>query len=176
MTQRTRRTVPATVVALILLALCVLVAVSCVQALTGQTPWLPFDGLAHLGTRLTADSPLVVIAAIVVGVLGLVLLVAAAAPGGVTVLPLDPGPSGLASGVTRRSLVRALQVSATGVDGVDKAHIHLGARRVRAKITTPLHEPGALREQVTDALRDRLADISPVHTPAIRVRIKSRDE
>lgn len=176
MTQRTRRSLPASLVALTLLALCVLVAVSCLQSLTGHTPWLPFDALAHLGTELTVGSPLVVIAATITGLLGLVLLGAAAAPGGVTVLPLNPGSSGLTSGVTRRSLVRALQVSAVGVDGVDRADIHLGTRRVRVKITTPLHEPGALRDQVAGALLDRLADIAPTRTPAIRVRIKSRDE
>lgn len=176
MTQRTRRTLPAALTAAVLLAVCLLVAVSCAQALTGQPPWLPFDALAHLGTELTVRSPLVVALAVIIGVLGLVLLVAAAAPGAVTVLALDPGPSGLASGVTRRSLVRALQVSATGVDGVDKADVRLGTRRIRAKITTPLHEPGALREQVVRALTDRLADVAPTHTPVIRVRIKSRDE
>lgn len=176
MTQRTRRSLPASLVALTLLALCVLVAVSCVQSLTGHPPWLPFDALTRLGTELTVGSPPVVIAAAVTGLLGLVLLGLAVAPGAVTVLPLDPGPSGLTSGVTRRSLVRALQVSAEGVDGVDRADVHLGTRRVRVKVTTPLHEPGALGDQVCAALLDRLADISPTRTPAIRVRIKSRDE
>lgn len=176
MTQRTRRSLPASLVALTVLALCVLIAISCVQSLTGHPPWLPFDALSHLGTELTVSSPPVVIAAAVTGLLGLILLGLAVAPGAVTVLPLDPGPSGLPSGVTRRSLVRALQVSATAVDGVDRAEVHLGARRIRVRITTPLHEPGPLRKQVTGALLDRLADISPTRTPAIRVRIKSRDE
>lgn len=176
MIQRSRRSVPAGVVAVVVLAICVLVAVSCVQVLTGRPPWLPFSALAQLAAHSTATSPQVIAAAIVAGLLGLALLVAAFTPGPAAVLPLDPGSSGLPSGFARQSLTRALRATASDVEGVDKARVRLGTRRVKATITTPLHDPGSLREQVTAALDRRLTDIGPARRPHIRVRVKTRSE
>ncbi len=174
MIRRSRRVLPATIVAVLVLAACVLIAVSCVQALIGQPPWLPFAAIAGLGAGLTVNSPLVIAAAIILGVLGLVLLVAALAPGATTVLPLEQGGTAVVSGVTRNSLRAALAATAGDVDGVDRARVRVGKARVRATVRTPLHVPGALSEQVQAALDDRLRDIAPLRSPRIRVRVSTR--
>ncbi len=171
MIRRPRRTVPATLVAIVLLAAAVLVAISCVQLLLGQPPLLPFPNMAAFGATLTAASPLVLAAAAVAVLLGVVLLYAALGPGKPTVLPLDAGTSGLDTGVTRRSLAAALADTARVVDGVDAAHVKLRGRRVTATVHTPLHAEAGLREQVITALDKRLTDLAPTRTPRVKVRV-----
>lgn len=172
MIRRPRRTLPATLVALILLAAAVLVTVSCVQVLLGQSPLLPFTDMAAFGATLAGASPVVLAAAAVLASLGVVLLYAALIPGAPTVLPLDAGTSGLDTGVTRASLASALTDTARGVDGVDAARVQVRGRRVTATVHTPLAEPDELREQVTTALDDRLTDLAPTRTPQVRVRVR----
>ena len=52
MTRRSARTLPATLVALAVLAGAVAVAVSCVQRLLGRAPWLPFGELTAAAAGL----------------------------------------------------------------------------------------------------------------------------
>lgn len=171
MIRRPRRTTPAILVALALLAVAVLVTISCVQLLLGQPPLLPFTTLAEIGARLTVAAPAVLAAAAGAALLGLVLLYLALAPGAPTVLALDAGTSGIDTGVTRASLAAALTDTARGVDGVDTAQVQVRGRRVTTTVHTPLHEPGGLREQVSTALNDRLTDLAPTHSPQVRVRV-----
>jgi predicted membrane-bound mannosyltransferase len=174
--RRSRRALPASLVAVVLLAICVLLAVSCVQTLTGHRPWLPFAAMASLAAGLTVSSPAVLAAAVLLAVLGLVLLFAALTPGSATVLPLQPGQTQLVSGVTQRSLTTALAVAAGDVDGVDKARVRVGGRSVHAIVRTPLHQPGPLRDQVHAAINKRLTDIAPTRSPRIRVRVSTRSD
>ena len=176
MIRRSRRVLPATLVALVVLAICLLVAVSCVQGLTGQRPWLPLAAVVDLAAGLTAASLLVQAVAVVLAVLGVALLVAALAPGAATVLPLQPGRSGLVSSITRSSLGTALTVAAGGVDGVGKARVRVAPRRVTAVVRTPLRDPGRLDEQVRAAIERRLVDIAPTRSPRIHVRVSSRSD
>lgn len=176
MIRRSRRALPASLVALVVLTSCVLLGVSCAQVVSGQRPWLPFAAMAALAATLTVSSPSVLAGACVLGVLGLLLLIAALTPGSATVLPLQPGPTQLVSGVTRGSLTTALAVAAGDVDGVDKARVRAGARRVHATVRTPLREPGPLREQVHAAISTRLTDIAPTRSPRIRVRVRTRSD
>lgn len=171
MIRRPRRTIPATLVALILLAAAVLVTISCVQLLLGQPPLLAFTALAELGAGLSGAAPAVLAAAVVATLLGLVLLYAALSPGAPTVLALHAGSSGIDTGVTRASLASALTATARGVDGVDTAQVAVRGRRVTATVHTPLHEATGLREQVATALDDQLTDLAPTRPPQVRVRV-----
>lgn len=174
MIRRPRRTIPAILVAVVLLAAAVLVTISCVQLLLGQPPLLPFTALAELGAGLSGASPAVLAAAAVAALLGLVLLYAALTPGAPTVLPLDAGSSGIDTGVTRHSLASALTATAAGVDGVDTAQVTVRGRRVTATVHTPLHEATGLRAQVATALDDQLTDLAPTRPPQVRVRVRVR--
>lgn len=174
MIRRPRRSVPATLVALVLLTAAVLITVSCVQLLLDRPPLVPFATLARTASDLTWDNTIVVLLAGSVAALGLVLLIAALMPGNPVVLGLEHRAGQPDAGTTRRSLDRALVSSARGVDGVDKASIRVKPRAVTVTVRTPLHDTGDLPEQVRTALGVRLDDIALAQRPRVRVRADTR--
>lgn len=171
MIRRPRRIVPATVVALLLLTAAVLVVVSCVQVLTGQPPVVPFADLAAVGAQATLGDPGVVAVSVVVALVGLWLLLLALTPGSPTVLPLGDGGSGIDTGITRRSLDRALSDAAEGIDGVRSTTVRSRRNRVRADVRPAFGDPAQLRDRVRERLGERLAEIGPASTPRITVRV-----
>ena len=60
MIRRPRRTVPATIVALVLLAVCVLTATAVIQSLLGQTPLVSLDQLLAVSSGQRWNSAAVV--------------------------------------------------------------------------------------------------------------------
>ena len=121
MKYRPRRTLPAVVVAILVLAMCVLVALSAIQLLLGQRSLIPVDRLVSAGYRLHWHDAGVIGSGVVVATLGLLLVAAAVLPGAPIVLPLDDHPGAgeqVAAGVTRRSLRQTLLHSAETTDGV----------------------------------------------------------
>ena len=174
MIRRPRRSLPATLVALALLAAAFLIAVSCGQLLLDQTPLLPFAAVAETGAALTWNQVIVLTAAAVVAVLGLALMVAALCPGTPTVIALAPRDGQPDAGATHRSLTRALTLAARNVDGVDKASVRVRPRTITAAIRTPLRDPADLPEQVRTAITERLDDIAPAQRAQIRVRTTTR--
>ncbi|MEJ8279665.1 DUF6286 domain-containing protein [Pseudonocardia spirodelae] len=173
MIRRPRKSLAAGIVALVLLALCALVAVAVVQLMLGQQPVVDLAGLNALVAGLTgADLP-VLIASGVVALLGLVLVVVALRPGTPTVLPLAPadGAERLDTGITRRSLNRALSDAATGVDGVTKASVKSSGRRAAVTAHAAFGDPKDLREQVRGAVSERLAAVGPARSPRVTVSV-----
>jgi len=173
--RRPRRTVPAVLVAAVLLAVAVLVIWSSVQVLLGQQPVVPFADVAAAPAALTPAEPLVLAAAALCALVGLVLVVVAVVPGAPTVLPLatpaEPA-SRLTAGVTRRSLIRTLS-RAAAVDGVDAAKVRLARRRVVVTARTPYRtaQPD-LTDQVRAAVTARLADIGLARPVTVAVRLE----
>ncbi len=176
MIRRPRRTLPATLVALVLLAAAALTAVSCVQVLTGRPPWLPFTAAAAFGATLTWSHPLTLVVALIVLLLGLVLLAAAVVPGAPTVLALVGAADQPTSGATRASVATALRNAAGAVDGVDTATVRVRGGAVTATVRTPIRESAALAEQVRAAITDRLDDLALARAPRIRVRVATRSD
>ncbi len=175
MIRRPRRTVPAVLVAVLLLAVAVLVTWSSAQVLLGQQPIVPFADLAAALAALTPADPPVLAAAALSAVAGLVLVVVAVVPGAPTVLalatPAEPA-SRLAAGVTRRSLIHTLS-RAAAVDGVDAARVRLDRRRVVVTARTPYRtaQPD-LADQVRDAVTARLADVGLARPVTVAVRLE----
>lgn len=177
MIRRPRRSAPATIVALVLLALCALTVVCVVQGLLGQTPLISLDQLLALGSGQRWNSAVVIAVAIVAAVLGLVLLLAAIRPGKPTVLPLArltdaDGAPGADAGVRRHTLVKDLTVTAEAVTGVAKATVTARRSRVTAQVTTDAADPTSVPGQVRERLETRLADIGPAPRPRVRVRAR----
>ncbi|WP_410574787.1 DUF6286 domain-containing protein [Amycolatopsis sp. cmx-4-61] len=170
MKRRPRRSTPAVLVALVLLAGCVLAGVVAVQLILGQAPWISYADVAGRlhATRWNDLAPALVGAA--TGVLGLVLLAAAILPGELVVLPLQ-GETG--SGASRRSYRSTLRVAASDVDGVSRAELKVGRRKVVARVRTARTNTEGLSDAVRTAIQRRLAQIAPVPVPAVRVRITS---
>lgn len=173
MIRRPRRTVPAVLVATVLLAVSVLVTWSSVQVLLGRQPLLPLADLLAIPAETALAAPAAMIALGVTAIVGLVLLIAAVVPGAPTVVALAASPEDGAptAGVTRRSLVRALARAAV-VDGVDAVKVRLTGRRVVVTARTPYRtsQPD-LAAHVHDAVTARLADIGLIRPATVVVRI-----
>jgi uncharacterized protein DUF6286 len=174
--RRPRRTLPATIVALVLLAICVLVVVAVVQHLLGRTPFLGLDQLLAVTSTQHWNSAWVVAAAVVAAVIGLVLLLVAIRPGRPTVLPLArqevDGRPGADAGVRRTTLTKDLTTTVEAVPGVSAAEIKARPRRVTATVHVAAADPAAVPGQVKERLEARLAEIGPAPRPRVRVRAR----
>ncbi|WIX98140.1 DUF6286 domain-containing protein [Amycolatopsis mongoliensis] len=174
MKYRPRRTIPAVVVATLLLAACVLVALSAIQLLLGHSPLIPVDRLVSAGHRLHWHDIGVIAAGVVVATAGLLLLAAAVLPGAPIVLPLDdhPGAGGqVAAGVTRRSLRKTLLHSAETTDGVTSARLRLHRRRVTITVRSHRLDLAGLDGRVQEAVDQRLDSIELAERPTLHVRV-----
>lgn len=177
MIRRPRRTVPATVVAVVLLAACVVVAVAVIQSLLGQTPFVGLSPVLSFTSAQRWNSVVTIVVASVVVLLGLVLLLVALGPGTPTVLPLarltdDDGAPVADAGVRRATLDTDLTAAAAGVTGVSSARVRTRRKRVTARIMTAAQDPDRVPDLVRERLTDRLREIAPAHTPTVRVRAR----
>jgi hypothetical protein len=158
------------VVALVVLAACVLVAVSAIQFLVGERPLFTYDSLAGAVHDTSWTELPVVLGGGAAVVIGLVLLYTALIPGKPTVVPLA-GPD---SGAVRHSLRRTLRASAAEVDGVSSVKLKLRRKKAIARVRTNRTNTDGLADAVRDAVSQRLDRIGPVNRPAVRVRIASK--
>ncbi|MFI5560267.1 DUF6286 domain-containing protein [Amycolatopsis japonica] len=170
MKRRPRRSVPAVLVALVVLAGCVLAAAVAVQTIIGEKPWISYDTIASALHDLRWSDPLPAIAGGVVALIGLMLLVSAVVPGKPTVLPLEGGTD---SGASRRSYRSTLRTAASTVDGVSAAKLKVKRRAIVSVVTTGRTNTAGLAEAVRAAIEHRLAQIGPAAVPAVRVRVKA---
>ena len=177
MIRRPRRSAPASVVALVLLAVCVVVAVAVIQALLGQPPLVRLDQVLSLTAAQRWNSGATIAVAVVVAVVGLVLVLVSIRPGRPTVLPLaritdrDGAPVSDA-GVRRRTLAKDLTAAASGVVGVSKATVDARRGSVVARISTAAEDADAVPDKVRERLEQRLGEIAPATTPRVRVRAR----
>lgn len=178
MIRHPRRSVAASLVALVLLAASVLLAIAVVQHLLGQSPVLPFAELNALAAGLTGADVAFLALCAALALVGLVLVVVALRPGTPTVLPLaDRDGAGVTdTGITRRSLDRALSHAATGVDGITRASVSSSRRKASVSAHASFGDVAALRTAVRDAVSERLAEIGPARSPRVRVKVTGTKE
>ncbi|SDG71121.1 MULTISPECIES: DUF6286 domain-containing protein [Lentzea] len=173
-----RRSTPAVLVALTVLAACVLAAVVSVQTLLGQDPWVDPRAVFAAVHDTRWEDPVVALTAAVCVVLGAGLLLCAVLPGNPVVLPLrddDPDTrSTMDSGVTRRSLRNVLRTAASSVDGVTAARLTLGRRTITTTVSTDRTITDGLAAAVRGAVENRLDRIRPAIRPAVVVHVKAR--
>lgn len=180
-----RRVIPASLVAVVILAICVGTAVSVIQSLTGHPPLIPFGTLASFGRKLRLDGAVMISAGAVSAALGLILLACALLPGQPDTLPLTAGEGPAAddtggddwqvpaaAGVSRSGLRTALRVTVTGTDGVTSARLRVRRRRVKTRIRTELQDTGAVRASVQAALDHRLGQTGLARPPKLRISVK----
>lgn len=173
MKRRTRRSLPASLTAVLLLAVCVLAAVVVIQRLTGHQPWLDYRAAAAAAhdARWTDLVPALISAA--VALVGLVLLWAALLPGKRRILPLTGDPDSGADTVGYRAALRA---AAADVDGVERAQLSTGSRKIKVRVKTARTRPDGLADAVRAAVESRLDQISPARRPAVAVRVRATRE
>jgi hypothetical protein len=177
MRRRPRRSLPAAIVTLLVLGVCVVVAITEIEALAGYPPLVPFPTAAAYGQGLVFSDLPVIIAGAVAAAVGLILLICGLVPGKHTVLPLSrtetetPGVD--SAGVTRRRLGAALRFTLVETDGVAKVRTKLTRGKLKAKVKTERRDPDAVYTACRDALDHGLALASLAKTPRVRLRVKS---
>ncbi|WP_410582588.1 DUF6286 domain-containing protein [Amycolatopsis sp. lyj-108] len=163
-----RRSIPAVLTALVMLAACVLVAAVAIQLILGQTPWISYQSVAGQLHATQWNDPIVAVAGGVTVLIGTLLLFAAILPGRLVVLPLA---GGIDSGASRHSYHSTLRASASGVDGVAGATVKVKRRTIIARVRTERTTTDGLSEAVGEAIGHRLAQITPATVPTIKVKV-----
>lgn len=172
LTRRPSRGLPAAVLAVALMAVGALGAwLSTTRLFTGRWP----DGAASTMTALAStrlDSPLVVIAIVVLAVLGLVALLLALWPGKpqhLTILPDDvPGQTVL----SRRDLAALVRLRVEQVDGVDTVRVRVTGRRVDVLVSTVVPETEPVRRAALDAADGALERLDLERGLRTRARVR----
>lgn len=188
MTRRPRRTVPALLVALVLLALGALAATSAIQTLLGRTPVVSLDAVPSALSGVAWESPAVLIAAGVAALVGLVLLLAAILPGPSHVLPLSTAPAATGdtgewgpwsgggveeAGWHRHDLGVRLRRRAQTVEGVTGASATVRKRSVKVVARTHRATTDELRQAVESTLSTDLDTLGLARRPRLRVSVSS---
>ncbi|MDK1326393.1 DUF6286 domain-containing protein [Arthrobacter sp. zg-Y1143] len=194
MRRRPSRSVPATITAVLLLALGVaLVWAAVLRLVNGSWPVFVTEPLRWL-RETSWDSTQGWTAAVILGVLGLILLLCGIIPGEYRALPLRakpvnmPGMPGAADtgGVpsvrggetvvmSRRAVARLAASTCDHIDGVASASATASARRVHLDVTTALHGTSDLEHWVVDGVRSRLAATGLDPVPEVTASIRTRE-
>ncbi len=178
---RPARIVPASIVAVVLLALGVgLVWVSVLKLSNGSWP-------AFLGTvdqflaGLTWGAAIALAITIAVAVVGLILLIAAIKPGTPNAMLLkdqtganpNDGAAKTEFVMTRRAVAKIATATATLIDGVDSVSTTASAHRVTVSVKTPSEQTAELDQSVTQRVSQALdaAGLSPM--PRVRAKVKT---
>lgn len=186
MIRRPRRIVPASLLALGVLGLCTVTAISIIQELARRALLLPLPAFARHLRVLYTDDIGVVGAGLVAALLGLVLLGCALLPGQAETLALATaggeradGGAALAApvaGISRSGLRTALAATLADVDGVTAVRVKVGPRRVSAQVRTELTRTESVREAVRRAAEQRLNRVGLARPPELRVRVVLRQK
>ncbi|WP_405138615.1 DUF6286 domain-containing protein [Nocardia sp. NBC_01388] len=172
MIRRPRRVGPAVVVALALLALCVVTAVSLIGRLLGRSEVVSYDSVAHRLHDTHWSDGLVLGVGVAAAVAGVLLLALALLPGRPVVVALDE-VDGSSAGVSRRSLRAALRRAAGAVHGVDSARVRVGSKKILVSARTGRIGSDEVDGAVRDAVTGTLERIAPARPATVRTRLRS---
>ncbi|MCC3315196.1 DUF6286 domain-containing protein [Nocardia africana] len=175
MNRRPRRITPAVVVAVALLVIAVLVAVSLIQHLGNAKELVSYHSIAVHLHDTTWHSYWVLGIGIAAVVLGGVLMLAAVLPGRRVVEPLED-EEGMDAGITRRSLDGALNDTAASVAGLEAARVRRGRRNIRVSGRAAHPDHAELEQTVNAAVGDRLARIGPKSAPPVSTRLRAAQQ
>ncbi|MQY31763.1 DUF6286 domain-containing protein [Nocardia aurantia] len=170
MIRRPHRALPAAVLALTLLGVSAAVALTLIPGLTGARDYLWHDVVVRVLHGISWNDIRVAAAGLAAVAGGVALLALAVLPDRATVLPLAPG-DGIAAGVVRSGLHRALGAAAESVDGVHSVRIVLRRRKVRVVARAGARSP-ELRRAVRDAVDERVTRIAPASSPRVSARVR----
>lgn len=176
--RRPSRTIPAAIVAVVLLVIGSLVAIAAITRLSDGTWPSPVAKSANSVTTLTWDSPATLIGAGLLVVLGLILMTAGLKRGGLRTARLAaPTPDTVETTdfvISTRAMAHLAAADAERIDGVDKVSASASGRRVRVKVTTTSERTDEIRSRVTQRVTDTFttARLDPVPRVTATVRTK----
>lgn len=172
--RRPSRAVPATITAVVLLAIAVAAGWLAIARLV-QGAWPSgVDSAAGLIASASWGSPWVWAVGIVLGVLGLVLLLTAIVPGRLNAVRLGSAPD-LSVVMPNSSLAKLATGEASLIDGVNGVRASAGPRRVDLTVTTPLRETAQLVEEVREAVTRRFEDVGTQPRPKVVVHTRTKE-
>ena len=177
--RRPSRTVPATIVAVVLLALGVLTAITTISRLASGSWPTQVSGPAVAVGALTWASTALLTAAAVAVVLGLVLVVAGLKPGGYRSIALR-GPVGdpveqTDYVISNAAVARLAAGRADLVDGVDKVSASADGRRVRLQLTTSSRQTAEIRDRVVRGVTESLTATGLDPAPQVSATVRTKD-
>lgn len=177
--RRPSRTVPAMIVAVVLLVIGVLTAVAAISRLVdGRWP-AQVTSTAPTVAALTWGSAAVLSVGAVLVLIGLPLLVAGIKLGGFKAAPLAArGTSEAVSDtefvISSRSLARLAAARADQVDGVNKVSASASGGRIHLSITTTSEQTAAIRQQVHDGVTERLSTTGVRPVPRVSATVRTK--
>lgn len=177
--RRPSRTVPASIVAVVLLASGVLGAVAAIARLATGAWAAQVTQPASAVASWTWGSTAAVGTSIGVLVVGLVLLVAGLKPGGFRSAQLRPPAAG-AVGQTdyvigNAGVARLAAGEADQVDGVDRVSASADGRRVRLHLVTSSEQATEIRSEVLRRVAERLAGAGLDPAPRVTATVRTKD-
>lgn len=178
--RRPSRTVPATIVAVVLLALGVLMALAAVARLIHGTWPRAVTGPAGAASGYTWGTATVIVAGSVAALLGLILVIAALKPGGYRTAELQIADADTTVGdtdyvISTRALARLAAAKADQVDGVDKVAASASGRRVHVRVTTTSEQATQIRERVLAAVTDALIATGVQPLPRVTTVVRTKE-
>jgi Ni/Fe-hydrogenase subunit HybB-like protein len=163
------------ILALALIAGCVILIAEVIGVAVGKTPllvhWTTWYHWAH---RTKWDAGVVRVWSAVLIVIGVLILAVELKPTRARRLPLRSGDDATDAAVTRRGLAGMLRAAATGVDGISSATVKVRRRRARVTAASAARHRAAaeaLTEPVIQALRARLDALDLRHPPRLTVHV-----
>jgi hypothetical protein len=174
---RPRRTIPAVIVATLLLVITALGAIEVISYLFDSPAGvIPADALAELGRETAWNDALTITVAAIVGLLGLILLIIALWPGRPRGVALTADRPGVVMAIGEADLARLVARAATDVDGVDNASAQIKRGTIAVRADSPLHETRSLADQVQHAVSAQLDELAPVRPRSVRVKLRHRED
>lgn len=177
--QRHSRVVPATITAVILLAIGVLAAVAAISRLATGTWASQVSTPAGAVGGLTWGSAAVIATTAVVLVLGLVLLIAGIKPGAFTSTRLDSSTPGAAGErdfvISTRAMARLAAARADTVDGVEKVSVSASGRKVHLRVDTTSEQRDEIRQRVVSSVTDTLTSAGIQPPPRVSAAVRTKE-
>jgi hypothetical protein len=165
------------VVGAVLAAAAILIAAEIISALLDRSSLLlPVSSLARLGRTTHWDHLSALITAGAIGAVGLLLVALALWPRRPRAVALASHDPDVVLGISRGGLRRYLTQAAEGVDGIARAKVRIGRRRIRVRTVSPLRDTSGLGDQVRRAVTDRIDRLAPLRHPVVRVTVRRRKD
>jgi hypothetical protein len=174
---RPRRTIPAVIVAILLLVVTVLGAIEVISYLFNNPAGVvPADRLAEQGRETAWNDALTITVAVIIGLFGLLLLVIALWPGRPRAVALASDRPGVVMAIGEADLARLVARAATDVDGVDHASAQVRRGHIAVRADSPLHEAGDLADQVQRAVAEQVDELAPLRPRPVRVNVRHKED
>lgn len=177
--RRPSRIVPASITAVVLLAVGVMAAVAAISRLATGTWPSPVTRPAGAVGGSEWGSAAAVTTAVVVLVIGLVLLVAGLKPGAFTSARLDSPDSGVAVEhdfvISTRAVARLAASRAHSVDGVEKVSVSASGRQVHLRVDTTSEQRDDVRQRVVAGVTDTLTATGVQPPPRVLAVVRTKE-